>query len=84
MNKNELFGHICVVLIVILVALGWSTYSLWTDYREYKAVNTEWLDKTEERINKLQDTAWYMTNVCEQYLAEEQLLMDYGNDYSTK
>lgn len=84
MNKNELFGHLCVVLIIILVALSWFTYSLWIDYQEYKAENEEWLNKTEERINKLQDTARYTANVCEQFLADEQLLMDYGNDRSTQ
>lgn len=84
MQKNELFGHLCFVFIVLLVGLSWFTYTLWAEYREYRQTNEEWLDQVESRINKLQETAWYTQNVCEQYLADEQLLMDYGNDQSTQ
>lgn len=70
------------ILIIVLFFLVIDSWVRIYELKEELSFASTWLVYTDERIAELRERAWETQNACEQYMQEDSLLMDYGNDQS--
>ena len=75
---------ILIAIIFVLAVLLVHSYITVTELKTELDETKSWINDTEKRVGELKAISLETQNICAQYLQDQMLLMDYGNDQSKK
>ena len=75
---------ILIAIIFVQAVLIAHAYITVTELKQELLETVAFVDRCEVKIEELKAIALETKNTCEQYLQDESLLMDYGNDQSSQ